>query len=251
MPLPTRRTAGYGYRPDLPDHRDYRLAPPPAAIPRSIDFAAECPPVYDQGEIGSCTANAIAGALEFDAAKQGEPMVTPSRLFIYYCERTIEGTTDSDSGAQIRDGVKAVAKLGAPPEETWPYDPAQLTVEPTEAVYAQATTHRAVEYLRVQPNQIRHALAAGYPVIFGITVFESFESDAVASSGIVPLPGSDEKAIGGHAMLAVGYDDAFQNVHVRNSWGTSWGEKGYCDMPYAYLLNPDLAADMWTIRRVS
>lgn len=251
MPLPTRRIAGYGYHPDLPDHRDYRLAPPTTQIPQWTDLTDHCPPVYDQGQFGSCTANAIAAALEFDAIKQDEPTVTPRRLFIYYNERAIEGTTAYDSGAQIRDDIKSVAKLGAPPEDVWPYDPAQLTTEPTQAVYAQASTHVAVEYLRVQPSQIRQALTGGYPVIFGITVFESFEDDTVATTGMVPLPGSDEAAIGGHAMTAVGYDDAEQRFHVRNSWGTGWGAQGYCSLPYTYLLDPNLAGDMWTIRRVS
>jgi C1A family cysteine protease len=143
-----RRTAGYGWIPDLPDQRDLLYAAPPAPpipLPAQTDLRAQCPPVYDQGQLGSCTANAIAGALQFDEAKQGEADTTLlSRLFIYYNERVMEGTVGTDSGAMIRDGIKTVNAVGACPESEWPYDIARFTEKPSDACYADAATHRAL-----------------------------------------------------------------------------------------------------------
>src|SRR5208283_609384 len=130
---------GYGWVHDLPDARDYAYAAPlnrfPQGLPTSVDLRPDCPPVYDQGQLGSCTANGIAGAIEFDQLKQANKEFTPSRLFIYYNERVIEGTVSQDSGAQIRDGVKSVAKLGAPPETDWPYDVAKFADKPPLTAY--------------------------------------------------------------------------------------------------------------------
>ncbi len=132
-----RKIQGYGWRPDMPDGRDLRYAAPPAALeelPDKVDLRQQCPPIYDQGQLGSCTANAIGGALEFDQIKQGQASpFTPSRLFIYYNEREIEGSVDSDDGAEIRDGVKSVANQGACKEATWPYDIDKFRDKPSEA----------------------------------------------------------------------------------------------------------------------
>ena len=244
-----------GWTPDRPDQRDHRF---PIhlfdllKLPQSVDLRAQCPPVYDQGELGSCTANAIAGALEFDQIKQKEQEATPSRLFIYYNERLKEGTVNSDSGAAIRDGVKSVNSQGVCPESDWPYDIGQFTVQPSQQCYQEALLHRSVAYQRVKQDvtHIKAALAAGYPVVFGFTVYTSFESAQVASTGVVPLPGLDESVLGGHAVVAVGYDDAKQWFVIRNSWSDQWGDKGYCYMPYAYLGNRGLASDFWVIQTV-
>jgi len=251
-----RQIKRYGWIPDLPDRRDQLYAAPNVvlqALPTSVDLRAQCPPVYDQGQLGSCTANAIAGALQFDQIKQNlAPMFVPSRLFIYYNERVIEGTVGSDSGAMIRDGITTVADQGACPEELWPYDIDQFGDQPPDNCYQVAAQHQAVQYQAVAQDldQMKGCLAAGNPFVFGFTVYQSFESDQVARTGVVPLPGSGERALGGHAVLAVGYDDASTRFVARNSWGAGWGMSGYFTIPYSYLLQPGLSADFWVIQQV-
>jgi len=259
------RIGGYGWKPDLPDHRDFLYttsAATAAALPTKVDLRPNCPPVYDQGQLGSCTANAIAGAIEFDQKKQGVPEFTPSRLFIYYNERVLEGTSPSvDSGAQIRDGIKSVASLGACKEKSWPYDDhntdpkpcptCAFAKKPSANCYTEAKLHKIKVYQRLNSavlNTLKGCLAGGYPFVFGFTVYESFESQQVAKTGIVPMPGPKEKVVGGHAVLAVGYDDATQQFIVRNSWSTTWGLQGYFMMPYGYLTSTNLADDFWTIQ---
>src|SRR5450759_2545817 len=250
-----RKIARYGWIPDLPDDRDHRYAAPPAfltALPPYTDLRAQCPGVYDQGQLGSCTANAIGGAIEFDRLKQSLPDYVPSRLFIYYNERVIEGTVNSDSGAMIRDGIKSVASQGVCAEPEWPYDISKFTEKPSAQAYKDAATDRAVSYqsLIQDLNQMRGCLASGYPFIFGFTVYESFESPELAKTGHTPMPGPMERAVGGHAVIAVGYDDTSQAFLVRNSWGAGWGMAGYFSLPYTYLVQPGLASDLWTIRIV-
>ena len=249
-------TRKYGWIRDLPDQRDHRqqlrpeglLAP---RLPAAVDLRPKCPPVYDQGQLGSCTANAIAAALEFDATRQGQVIATPSRLFIYYNERSIEGTTASDSGAQIRDGIKSVAQWGDCPETEWPYDVSQFAVQPPPQCYTDAAQHLALVYESINQDldDLRGCLAAGFPFVFGFTVYASFESDYVARTGQVPMPHWFERVVGGHAVMAVGYDDATTTFIVRNSWGSSWGDAGYFYFPYAYATG-SLASDFWTVRTV-
>ena len=252
----SRRIARYGWRRDHPDHRDHFYAAPPAVLaelPSSVDLREHCPPVYDQGALGSCTANAVAGAVEFERTRQGLPDFTPSRLFIYFGEREIEGTTDYDSGAELRDGIKVVANEGVPPETDWPYDISRFTEKPPAQAYAEARSDVATQYQRVAQtlSQMKGCLASGLPFVFGFTVYESFESSVVAETGMVPMPGLDEQVLGGHAVMAVGYDDAQQRFLVRNSWGPGWGLTGYCWMPYVYLTSADLASDLWVIQQES
>jgi C1A family cysteine protease len=252
-----RRIKRYGWVRDLPDHRDFLFTAPTmvqAALPAKADLRRHFPPPYDQGQLGSCTANAIAGVLHFDELKEKMPHpFAPSRLFIYYNERVIEGTVDSDSGAQLRDGVKAVSKLGACPEPEWPYDIVKFTDRPPANVFKDARKDVARNYLRIPQvlSQMKGCLAAGYPFVFGFTVYESFESAAVAKSGMVPMPKGSEKVLGGHAVCAAGYDDSKQVFIVRNSWGRKWGKRGYCFMPYAYLTDAQLASDFWTLRQIT
>jgi C1A family cysteine protease len=257
MSIRTMKIQKYGWIPDLPDHRDFLYAAAPevlATLPTTIDLTKQCPPVYDQGQLGSCTANAIAAAIEFDLMKQSQTNIfLPSRLFIYYNERVIEGTTASDSGAQIRDGIKSVATLGDCPETLWPYIIAKFAVKPPSNCYSSAKKYKALSYQRLlqDANQFKGCLASGYPFVFGFTVYASFESAAVAQSGIVPMPTPGEKTMGGHAVMAVGYNDAAQRFIVRNSWGDGWGMKGYFTIPYGYLLDQNLSSDFWTIHVVA
>ena len=253
MPLAIKR---YGWIPDLPDQRDHLYAAPLEVIqvlPPSVDLRPQCPAVYDQGQLGSCTANAIAGAIQFDQMKQSLAQIfTPSRLFIYYNERVIEGTVASDSGAQIRDGIKSVSSQGVCPEELWPYDIANFAEQPPANCYQVAAQHTAVLYSRLVQNLtlMKGCLATGYPFVFGFTVYESFESQEVAQTGVAPMPSSGEQVLGGHAVAAVGYDDSQQRFIVRNSWGTGWGMSGYFTLPYTYLTQQGLSSDLWTIRVV-
>jgi len=244
----------YGWIRDLPDHRDLHYAPMLATVgplPQRVDLRQHCPPVYDQGALGSCTANAIAGAIQFDELKARQsPTWIPSRLFIYYNERALEGTTESDSGAQIRDGIKTINKQGVCPEADWPYDIDRFADRPPAKAYDDAAQDRIANYLRLTQTlvQLRTCLAEGFPFVFGFTVFSSMETTEVERTGRVPLPSPEDTILGGHAIAAVGYDDASQVITFRNSWGVGWGDAGYGYMPYAYVVDPGLAADFWTIR---
>jgi len=244
-----------GWHRDNPDHRDHLYAAPGPllqALPASVDLRPQCPLVYSQGNLGSCTSNAIAGALAFDQRKQGLPEFPPSRLFIYYCERAREGTTSVDSGAYIRDGIKCVNRQGVCTEMLWPYDIPRFAVMPPIICYQEASHHRALSYQRIARslNQMKACLASGLPFVFGFSVYESFESQSVAQTGIVPMPGSNEPTIGGHACLCVGYQDDKQVWICRNSWTAQWGDQGYFYLPYQYLLDGGLSADFWTIQTI-
>lgn len=265
---PSRRIARYGWKPDLPDARDLMFAAPKPVtdnLPSSTDLRSGCPPVYNQGQIGSCTANAIAAAFEFELLKQGLQDFMPSRLFIYYNERKIEGSVSTDSGAQIRDGVMSIHKQGVCSESEWPYDPtaagpsniwppgSPAGEQPPAALYTDALKNRAITYQRIvqQEEIMKGCLAQGYPFVAGFTVYASFESAAVAKTGIVPMPKPSEQVMGGHAVLVVGYDDSQSAWLVRNSWGPDWGIGGYFWMPYQYFENRQLSSDFWTLRIVS
>lgn len=251
-----RDIRSFGWIPDLPDHRDLMFAATMRArraVPARVDLREACPRVYDQGELGSCTANAIAAALEFDLIKQQASDVFPaSRLFIYYNERVMEGTVDEDAGAMIRDGIKSVSKQGAPHESLWPYMIAKFRTKPSRTAYTDASKHPAILYRRLpqEIEQMKACLASGFPFVFGFSVYESFQSATVARTGHASMPKPKETLVGGHAVLAVGYDNAQRWFIVRNSWGTDWGMKGYFTMPYKYLQDSDLADDFWTISLV-
>ncbi len=243
----------FGWVRDLPDHRDFQYAAArrvTATLPPIVDLRAGCSPVEDQGTLGSCTANAIVGALEFLELKDGLPLTDLSRLFVYYNERVMEHTVQSDSGAQIRDGIKSVAKQGVCSEPKWPYLISKFKSKPMPTCYKEALKHRITQYQSLSSlTDMRACLAEGDPFVFGFTVYESFESDRVASTGRVSMPKKSERVLGGHAVLAVGFNDKQKRFIVRNSWGPGWGLQGYFTMPYAYLTNPQLASDFWMVRR--
>jgi C1A family cysteine protease len=243
----------YGWLPDTPDQRDHAYAAPVAmlaALPPAADLRAAGLQVYDQGQLSTSTANAIAVALDFDRNKQRQVLLSPSRLFIYYNARDLQGTLLSDSGAQIRNALKAVAKGGVCSETEWPYDATKWKTKPPNHAYDGANLDRGISYQRLPQTlmQMKACLASGYPFVFGFTVYESFEGRRVAATGDVPVPGPGERAIAGHCALAVGYDDRTQQIIALNSWGAHWGLRGYFALPYLYIVQTSLAADFWTIR---
>ena len=250
--------------PDVDDHlyqdHAYKLERV-AILPKSVNLSSLCSPAYQQGQIGSCTGNGIAGQIEYLMRKQKNTAFMPSRLFIYFNERQMEGTVNEDAGAMIRDGIKSIAKLGVCPESEWTYsdDGVKFKERPSEQCYKDALLHQAISYQRLPIHnltQMKTCLAAGFPFVFGFLVYESFESQEVADTGIMPMPIRGEQILGGHCVLAVGYDDAKQTFLVRNSWGTDWGmpgtpgdaNRGYFTMPYQYLQKAKLTDDFWTIR---
>jgi C1A family cysteine protease len=254
-----RKVKRYGWKPDLPDHRDFLYAAPIQTLmqlPTQVDLRKGppgMPEVYDQGDLGSCTANATAAAVQYARRKENRPEFRPSRLFIYYNTRAIEGTIDQDIGAFLRDTLRAVAQLGVCASDThWPYDITQFAKRPPPEAYQFASDYQVVRYRRMAQslNQMKGCLASGYPFVFGFSVYESFEAPEVRRTGNVPLPSPSETQFGGHAVLAVGYEDATSRFIVRNSWGPSWGDAGYCYMPYGYLTNPSLSADFWNVSMV-
>jgi C1A family cysteine protease len=256
---------GYGWRHQLPDARDKLYAARlSAAPPAEYDLRPAMPPVYDQGQLGSCTGNAIAGSMEYERDRQGLSDFVPSRLFIYYNERALEGTASSDSGAVIKDGIKVVNSEGVCPETLWPYEIAMFAVKPPRRCYVAALTERLLQYEAIQTlGDLKDAISSNLAVVFGFTVYESFESSAVAQTGVMPMPAPGERVVGGHAVAAVGYSDPKGHVIVRNSWGPSWGDAGYFYMPYQYMTGTTkssdgapingahLASDFWALELVS
>jgi len=223
-------------------------APPPR-----VDLRPGMPPVYDQGQLGSCTANAIGAAVHYDELRQGVARpVQPSRLFLYYLERTLEGSIHEDAGAYLADGVRVLSQWGYCDEQLWPYDIDQFTRNPSRAAYAAAAKAKVRDYAKVRQDRahMQAALAAGHPVVIGFTVYESFESEQVAETGVVPMPGPKEEVLGGHAVLIVGYDGPTQRYIVRNSWGEDWGDRGYFTVPQAYFEDPRQASDLWVVNTV-
>jgi C1A family cysteine protease len=235
----------FGWIPDLPDRRDYpysKYFKVAKKLPPLVDLRPQCSAVEDQETLGSCTAQALVGSFEF----LDQNKIDQSRLFLYYNEREIEGTIPFDSGAMIRDGIKSLNHTGICPEAMWPYTISKFTEKPPQRCYTEAEKHQIISYLRLANlAEIKSCLADGFPVTFGFTVYENFyETD---SSGYCPMPSGG--VLGGHAVLAVGYDDEKQCLIVRNSWGNNWGLNGYFYMPYAYV-TPDLTDDYWTIRQI-
>jgi C1A family cysteine protease len=244
----------FGWIKDIEDPRDKKLTFAVRKLPESVDLRPFCPSVYDQKNLGSCTANAIASAYEFEHMKQNLGAFMPSRLFIYYNERVMENSVNSDDGAMIRDGMKSIGTgekgMGVCSENLWPYDVAKFTNKPTDVCYKEALSNQAIEYNHVKqtPLQLKACLADGFPFVFGFTVYSNFMD--IGSDGIMPRPkGSIE---GGHAVKAVGYLKIQGRGYyiIKNSWGIEWGAKGYFFMPEDYMHDSGLCDDFWTIRKV-
>lgn len=245
-----------GWRPQLPDVRDFKLvrAYEESALPASVDLRPMCCKIWNQLALGSCTSHALAFIFEFAQRKEHPQWdYMPSRLFLYYSEREIEGTIDQDAGAMLRDGAKALKAKGLPREDLWPYDIGSFAQRPPEKAYLNALQHQSLNYHAVPQTQgdLESALASGFPIAFGFTVYSSFEDDSVAKTGIVPMPYPADSVLGGHAVALCGFNRQARTFLCRNSWGELWGQQGYFTMPYDYVLNSDLASDFWVVTTVS
>jgi C1A family cysteine protease len=252
-----RSMSDYGWRPDLPDLRDFKFSKyigwcHKFKLKSDVDLRPDMPPVYDQKSLGSCTSNAIAAMFQFVNNKEKGKDFMPSRLFIYYNERDTEGSVAVDNGALIRDGIKSVNVQGVCPEDMWKYDITAFATKPTQGCYDEALNHQSIQYMRVgrSLSEMMTCLMQGFPFVFGFSVYESFESDEVAKTGVVPMPKKNEKLLGGHACLAVGFSKSKQMMLARNSWTSNWGEGGYFWLPFEFFTNANLSDDFWTLRSV-
>ncbi|HLO11342.1 MAG TPA: C1 family peptidase [Pseudoneobacillus sp.] len=238
----------YNLKRDKLDPRDHMvsavLAKPTKVLPVAHDLRNKCPEVYDQGQLGSCSANAGCTALNFATKDFGMRF---SRLYLYFEERKKEGTITEDSGASMRDICK-VATKGVAQEQFMPYIISKFTETPSEVAYKDAATHKAAHYHAVKGlTEIKQIIAfQELPVLIGMDVFDSFESEYTARTGIVTIPKAGEQFLGGHAVLIVGYDDNRQCLIVRNSWGSNWGDRGYFYLPYEFY-NKQYAFDAWVL----
>jgi C1A family cysteine protease len=211
--------------------------------------------VYDQLHLNSCSANALAAALRFDEIKEGHRGVSePSRLFIYFNERVVANVASQDAPVPLRDGYRTIAKFGACSERMWPYEPRRFRRRPTPACYRGGRRHRAIEYFRMrrQLSHLRACLAADrFPFVFALAVHRSMLVRPTRRTGVVSVPTRRDAFVGGHAVMAVGYDHPARQLMFRNSWGRGWGDGGYGYLPYEFLTSSALTWDFWTMRRVS
>ena len=215
-------------------------------MPDSVDHRSKMPPVYSQGMLSSCTANALVAIYSFHyGGFEG------SRLFLYYNERVLENCVSSDKGVSLSTAVKALYAQGLCPEVNWPYNSGTVTVKPLDACYTLAAAREPITYHLIAHTipAIKAALAQGYPLMVGLAIFASIMSNEVAKTGVVPMPTAGDKCDGGHAVVIVGYDDTKNGGSwiMRNSWGESWGDKGHFYLPYAYLLDAHLCMDIWLV----
>lgn len=221
------------------------------ALPDMTDLEPLGPAVYDQGNLGSCTANASSGLCEFVMKKTGYTWFTPSRLALYYWTRVIENSVNYDAGASIQDAVAVCHGNGVPHESMWWYNVNKFAVKPNAGVVADAAKYKTSQPLAINHfslNDMQSCITQGFPFAFGFTICDGFEKGNWSNTtGMMPMPKVGEKVIGGHAVLAVGYDNKKQAFKIRNSWGIKWGLKGHFWMPYSFIMSHDFADDFWTI----
>jgi hypothetical protein len=233
-----------------PSPKDYRTVFGDTQVPDKVDLRQYCTTVENQGQIGSCTANATVGAIEYLYKKRDGQSPDLSRLFVYFNARRIRGTVYMDAGSQICDAMASVLSFGVCCEDIWPYNVNAFMMEPSPAAYQEAKLHEAMQYSRVDGIEgAITALASGFPVVFGTILPERCYAEA-EKTGLVPTPTGEEIANvqgGGHCMLIVGYDKPRKMLIVRNSWGESWGDRGYCQIPFEGLAKSSRPEDFWII----
>jgi len=233
-----------------PSPKDYRTVFNEGTIPDQVDLRQYCTTVEDQGQLGSCTANATVGAMEYLYKKRDGQSVDLSRIFSYYNSRRMRGTINQDCGAYISDALASVLAFGVCREDVWPYDINNFANEPSQQAYQEAMMHEAVQYARVEgAHGAIPALAAGFPVVFGTRIPERCYKEA-QSNGVFPMATDQEitnNQGGGHCMLIVGYDKPKQIFIVRNSWGQDWGDRGYCYIPFELMVKCSPPYGFWII----
>lgn len=271
---------GMGWLPDYPDFRDYTVDHPDiksmlhkaglkssgkVSLPSVVDLRPWCSPIENQGALGSCTANAGVGIVEYFERRAYGKHIDASRLFLYKTTRNMLHWT-GDTGAFLRSTMGALVLFGVPPEEYWQYVVADFDKEPPAFCYAFAQNYQALRYYRLDPPttpgdvvlaRVKANLSAGLPTMFGFTVYNSYTQ--ANTTGKIPYPTAGERIVGGHAIVAVGYDDnmKIKNTNagavettgallIRNSWGGGWGAAGYGWLPYEYVLKR-LATDWWSL----
>jgi C1A family cysteine protease len=233
----------YGMMPEKV--KDYTLT---AVLPLRVDLRSNMSVIYDQGNIGSCTANALCYNFIYN-----DKTHTPSRLFLYYNSRMLDKTINRDVGTTLTQGIIALQKYGVCSEISWPYNISKFTNKPPDNAYVEGLKHQILEASRVQQKMtsMKGCLSSGFPFVVGILIYSSFEGLSVTKTGFVPMPNTKrERILGGHAVICIGYDDKKAIWIMKNSWGSRWGDNGHFYLPYNYLLSNRLAGDMWTIRKV-
>lgn len=237
-----------------PDPRDHllKLTNTRLTLKSSINLGPQLPFVFDQGQLGSCTANSAGSMYSWIVRQNNGQLFIPSRLFLYYNTRVLHGTTWYDSGASLRNTMRALRTHGVCPETMWPYLYNQLTIQPTMECYTEGATRQAMSYAAVSISlQSMKTVLQNRPFVLGILVYTSFYNPSVSKTGMVPVPDlRKERLLGGHAILVMGYDDRKKCFLCRNSWGTSWGLKGDFYLPYSYATNRKLSFDAWVLHSV-
>ncbi len=239
-----------GYVPDRVDTRDYIYKIIVRQFPLVSTLKDRMPPVLDQGELGCCVSNAVCNALAFLNIKSNKPIGFKSRIFNYYNSRVLEGTVAEDSGCEIRDAIKSSNQTGDCYDMTWPYDISKFTLQPPQQAYTEAAQHKLVLYQRVNQDRtsIKSCIVSGYPIVIGIMCYNSLGNPNV-DNGDIPMPTRKDYAVGGHCVLVTGYNDFTRKYEIQNSWGTTWGNKGYGTLPYSYVENSSLATDFWQMQQ--
>lgn len=238
------------YKFQRPDDRDVKYYSTRAVLPSFVDLRPEWGDIYDQGELGSCVANSVAGCIRHIVNKQHDSNLSPSRLFLYYNTRTLPSyDVNVDSGVYIRDAFKAVDKWKVCDEGYWRYDIRKFAIRPSNEAYAAANNFKKFVYLTLKSGQIKQCLAEGYPVSFGLHLYSSFHNQLSTLTGQITTPDVHrEEFIGGHCMTIVGYNDFTKQYIVANSWSRGWGADGFCFIPYDYINMPSMASDFQTVR---
>lgn len=240
------------WRKEPEDARDYRFTTfkrVEATMPVSVNLRDKLPEVFDQLQLGSCVANAVSSNAMFAARNQKRELVA-SRLFVYWNARKLIGETNKDEGCFIRDAFKTISKEGLPPERDWKYDPTKVFEMPHPLVYEVGRKTTAQEYLRLNGRnlaELKQCLSGGSPFVFGFNVYRSFFSSWTET---MPVPSATEMLLGGHAVLAIGYDDNRQAFLIKNSWGSDWKDGGHFWMPYQFITSTH-CDDFWTLRAIN